>query len=283
MKIAISAESTIDLPKSIIEKNGFFIVPFTVTLGTESFFDGEVPIEKMVDTVKRSKTLPKTSAVNCEQFREHFDNILKSYDAILHFSLSKELSSAYQNAVNVSKEYQNVHIFDSKTLSTGIGLEALFAKKLIDNGENFENIIEKVEKRIPYVQVSSVIDNLDYLYYGGRCSALKRFGLNLFKIKPQIVIKKGKITTGKIYRGKYENVLRKYIFDTLQEFNNPDKENVIIAYTTTDNMDFIDEVKNILKDEGFKNIIVTQAGATVTGHCGENTLGIYYINDGNNQ
>ena len=281
MKIAISAESTIDLPKEVLKKNKIFVVPFTVSIGEKVFLDGEMTTDEMIEEVKRTKKLPKTSCVNQVQYEEHFSKILKEYDAILHFSLSSELSSAYNNAVTVAKKFNNVKIIDSKTLSTGIGLEALYAKKLIDAGETFEKTIEKVEERIPFVQVSSVIDKLDYLCMGGRCSVLKRFGANILRIKPQIIITGGKITTGKLYRGKYESVLTKYIYDTLRTYDNPDYENVIIAYTTTNNPQFIDTVKEILIKEGFRNIIVTQAGATVTGHCGENTLGIYYINDGN--
>ena len=280
MKIAISVESSADMPKELLKEKNVYCVPFTVFLGKDEYADGEISTDEMISFVKRTKTLPKTSSINRETFEKHFEKILKENDAIIHFSLSSYLSSAYDNAVAASRLFANVKIINSESLSAGISLLALYAKKLAEGGETFEEIVEKTEKRIPFVQVSSVIDNLDYLCLGGRCSALKRFGANLLKLKPQIVIKNGKITSGKIYRGKYAAVVKKYEDDTFRMFDRPDTENVFVAYTTTDEPEVVKKVVEDMKDRGFKNVYLTQAGTTITSHCGENTLGIYYINDG---
>ena len=119
------------------------------------------------------------------------------------------------------------------------------------------------------------------MYKGGRCSALQRFGANLLKLKPQILVKDGAMTSGKKYRGKYDQVVKSYVKDTLEQFNNPDLENIFITYTTADDQ-LVEDLKKILFEYGFKNVYSTRAGGTITSHCGEGTLGILYINDGYN-
>ena len=98
MRIALSAESTIDLPRELLEKYDIHTTPFTILLGDEAKLDGEVPVPEIIEYVNKTGVLPKTSAVNQFQFKEHFDNLLKDYDAVIHFSLSSEISVACHNA-----------------------------------------------------------------------------------------------------------------------------------------------------------------------------------------
>ena len=282
MKIAITAETTIDLTKELLDKYDIKLVPFTLVMGEEEGLDGEVDSATLFDYVKRTGKLPRTSAVNSYQYEEFFKEILKDHDAIVHFSLSSEISSACANAIASleDKDYKDrVHIVDSRSLSTGIALQAIYARKLVDQGKSPEEIVKLTKKRIPSLQTSFIIQQLDYLYKGGRCSLLSMFGANLLKIKPQIVMSDGKMSPGKKYRGNTERTIMEYVKDTLEQFNTPDLEEVFITYTTADPA-VLDKVEEKLKEKGFKNIHRTTAGGTIACHCGPETLGILYFNDG---
>lgn len=280
MRIAISAESTIDLSKELLEQYDIHTLPFTVILGGRAGLDGEITSNEIIDYVSRSGILPKTSAVNEYQFEEHFEKLLKDYDAIIHISLSSEISSAYSNAFRASQNYKNVFVIDSRVLSTGIALLAIYASNLAKKGlEPFE-IADKVVKRIPNNQTSFVLKRTDYLFKGGRCNALSYLSATLLKIRPQIQIVNGSMHPKKKYVGKMDACIIKYVNDTLETFNTPDLDYVFITYSTATE-EQIAAVREILKQRGFKNIYNTSAGATITSHCGENCLGILYQNDGN--
>ena len=279
MRIAISAESTIDLPKELLEKYHIHTIPFTVLMGDTKALDGEITPEEIFTYVNKNKVLPKTSAVNTYQFEEHFSNLLKDYDYIIHFSLSSKISSAYANAVIVASDNPNIKIIDSESLSTGIALEAIYASTLVDKGMEFNDIVNHVLSRVSHVQASFILERLDYLYMGGRCNALQLFGANLLKLHPQIIVQNGKMVVGKKYRGKMEANTLRYVLDTLDRFNNPDKELVFITYSTA-KTETIEAIKTILKERGFRNIYTTRAGCTISSHCGDGCLGILYINDG---
>lgn len=278
MKIAISAETTIDLTKELIEKFNINITPFNIQLGEKSGLDGEITTDEIISFVNQTGILPKTSAVNEFQFVEHFTELLKEYDAIIHFSLSSELSATCNNAKNAAKNFDNVYVVDTMSLSTGIALLAIYARELIEQGLDVKEVYEKCCSRVKNVQASFELKRLDYLHKGGRCSGLTLFAANLLKIRPQILVKDGKMIPGKKYKGNFSHVVKNYCQDVLDEFNNPDLSKVFITYTTADD-EVINMVKGILEEKGFKDIYVTRAGATITSHCGEDCLGILYIND----
>lgn len=277
-KIAISLDSACDLSKELIEKYDFKIIPFGVNLGDKFFYDGEISPEEIFEYADNNKTLPKTNAVNEEAFKEHFAKILNDYDAIIHFDISSEMSSAYQNAVNASKNFKNVYVVDSRTLSTAISLEAIYAKKLTETMDDPAKIVELVKKRIPAVQASFIIERLDYLYKGGRCSGLALLGANLLKIRPEIEVLNGNMKNTEKFRGKMADCVTKYCRATLEKYNHPNKSVIFITHSVADK-ELVDAAKAVVSEYGFENVYETTAGCTVSSHCGKNTLGILYIND----
>lgn len=279
MKTVITAESTIDLPKELLEKYDIKTIPYMIILGDNEFKDGEIQPTEIFDFVDKNKILPKTSAINKEQYLEFFKQQLQSHDAVVHFCLSGGITSACQNAKDAAQELKNVYVVDTQSLSTGIALLAIYAKELADKGTDASEIYEKVSARVPNVQASFVIKKLEYLYKGGRCSALSYFGANLMHIRPQIILKNGKMGVHRKYRGNMDKVVAQYCKDTLEEFNNPDLDVAFVTYTTA-TPEMVEAAKNAVKARGFKTIYETRAGATISSHCGENTLGILYINDG---
>ncbi len=279
MKIAISAESTVDLPGELLKEFDIRIVPFTLVMGERTALDGQVKAQDLFDYVEKTGKLPKTSAVNEFQYEEHFKKLMdEGYEAIIHVSLSSKISSACQNAVKASEKFKNVYVIDSLALSTSIALQAIYARKLADKGYDPKTIVEKVKERIDKLQTSFVIETVNYLYKGGRCSALAAFGANLLHLKPKIIMKDGSMTSTKKYRGSMLKVVEEYVKDTLKEANTPDKSLVFITYSSAPE-EVVESVKKILKGAGFKRIVPTQAGATITCHCGPHTLGILYYND----
>lgn len=279
MKIAVSVESTNDLTKDLLNKYDIKVIPYQIVLDDKTILDGEMTTEELFDFVEKSGKLPKTNALNEFEYTEFFESLKKDYDAVIHVALSSGLTSSTQNAINASKNVENVFVVDSKSLSTGIGLLAIYARELADKGEKPQDIYEKVSNRVDKLQVSFVIERLDYLYKGGRCNSLQFFGANLLKLRPRIILKDGKMGADKKYRGTMGKVVAKYCEEVLDEFNTPDLDKVFITYTTATE-EMVEAAKAAVEARGFKNIYQTHAGCTIASHCGANTLGILYFNDG---
>ena len=259
MKIAISVESTVDLSKELLKQYNLEMIPFTVLLGETAYLDGDITSQDIFDFVAKEKILPRTSAINDFQYREYFDGLkAKGYDAIIHISLSSEISSSFSHAELASTKYDNVYVIDSRSLSTGIALLAIYACKLRDKGLRPQEIVDKVKARI---------------------SGLLRFGATILRIKPQIIVSDGKMAPAKKYIGRKTQVISGYCKDTLEQFANPDLSVAFVTHTQA-TPEMVAVAIDALKERGFKTIYETTAGATITSHCGPQTLGILFINDG---
>ena len=279
MKIAVSVESTSDLSKELLKQYDVKVIPFEINLGDETFFDGEKTTEELFEYVDKTGILPKTNAINEYTYTEYFEKLKKDYDAIVHICLSSGITSTVGNAINAAKNVPDTYIVDSKSLSTGIGLLAIYARELADKGIAAAEIADIVSARADKLQTSFVIERLDYLYKGGRASGFQLLGANILKIRPRLVLKEGKMFSDKKYRGDMGMVVAKYCADILAEFGTPDLERVFITYTSaTEKMK--EAAQKACEEAGFKNIYHALAGGTIASHCGANTLGIIYFNDG---
>ncbi len=280
MAVKIACDSSVDLTKEMYSDLNVSVLPFNVTLGDKTYSDGsEITSGQIFDYVEKTKVLPKTSAINEFAFDKFFKQN-NSPDGLVFISISSKISSAFQNGVNASKKHKNVFMIDSLSLSTGGGLLVVYACELRDKGLSAKEIADKLNERKKYIQASFVIDKLDYLHKGGRCSSIKLLGANLLKIHPSIILKDGSMGMHKKYRGKIEKCTKEYMTETLQEFNTPCLDYCFITYSSaTDEM--LKSAQEVVNNFGkFKKIFYTTAGGTVTSHCGRNTIGILYFNDG---
>lgn len=279
MKIIVTTDSTSDLPKELVEKYNIGVMPLNVNLGDDTFEDGiDIGPEKIFNYVDTTGILPKTGARSALAYQEFFEKQMKDLnaDALIHISLSSELSSSHENALMASQELQNVKVLDSMSLSTGCALLVLSAIDKINEGKDLRTIYLELQEERNRVQASFVINNLKYLYKGGRCSALAMFGANVLRIKPKIKLANGKMIVDKKYMGKYEQVLINYVKDLLKDYQNVDKKRVFITFTTK-NDEINAQIEQILKDYGFEEIIQNYAGSTIASHCGRDTLGVLFI------
>ena len=280
MKIAITAETTIDIQQDLLDQYEIRTIPFTLIMGEETALDGEVKSEDLFAFVEKTGNLPRTSALNANDYKVFFEKQLKEYDVVIHFTLSSGITSSCEHALDAAEEFKGkVFVIDTKSLSTGIALQAIYARKLARIGLEPAEIVKRVEERIPYDQTSFSLESVNYLYKGGRCSKLAMIGANLLRLKPGIYVKDGKMGPGKMYRGNMMRAVMDYVNDTLAKFNNPDKEEVFITFSSAPE-EVVDAVRDRLLREGFENIHATYAGATISCHCGPHCLGILYMNDG---
>lgn len=278
MRIAISAESTCDMTETLLKQYDVKTIPFGVFINGVLHKDGDFTTEELFKIVDETGVLPKTNAVNIEEFKEHFSTLLKDYDAVIHISLSSGITSATKNAFMAAEQMENVYVVDSLSLSTGIALLCIYARELANAGVDPKTIQQKVQERTAFVQASFVIERLDYLYKGGRCSSLQLLGANLLKIRPRIVLKNGKMGMDKKYRGNMESVITKYGENVIEDFNTPDRKIAFITYTTATE-EMLERARNACRNAGFETVYETRAGGTIAAHCGAHTLGILYFND----
>ena len=221
--------------------------------------------------------LPKTAAVNIAAFSDIFEEYTAQGYSIIVFTISSEMSATQGNARIAASEFDNVYVVDTRNLSTGAGLLVLTAAELAEQGKSAKEIADECTRLTEYVDASFVIDSLEFLHKGGRCSALAALGANLLQLKPCITVKGGKMGVNKKYRGKFASVLPLYIADRMGDASDINVDKVFVTHAGCDpeiiNL-CVNKVKEIAPNA---RVMITRAGCTISSHCGQNTLGVLFI------
>ncbi len=278
MKIKVLSDSTCDLSPELLQKYDITLVPLTVIKNGENFSDGvNITPDEIFAHVAAGGDLCTTAALNIDEYLNLFKSYAESYDGVIHINIGSGFSSCYQNACLAAEEFDNVRVIDSKNLSTGQGLLVLEVCKLAESCESLDEIVEKANAIVPKIEASFLLDKLQYMVKGGRCSSAAALGANLLNLKPCIEVKDGKMSVVKKYRGAYNKCLSSYVKDRLADRDDLQRENLFVTRTPVSD-DCLDAVKEAIDAYAdFENIYWTMAGCTVSCHCGPGTLGVLFI------
>ncbi len=280
-KIILTSDATCDIGAALQQKYDVRLFYYYLQLGDKSYIDTvEISPAQIFETWRDKKILPKTSAGSPARYLEFFEPLVQDGSEVIHFNLGSSISASHQNCKIAAEEVGNVHVIDSCNLSSGITLQIIKAAEMIEQGLSAAEIVAKIEALQTKVSASFIIDTLEFLHAGGRCSALAAFGANLLGLKPCIEVdpkEHAKMGVQKKYRGAYEKVLAQYIRDRLGNRVDLDLDRIFITNAVSPPSD-IELVKNeIKKYANFKEIYITEASCTISAHCGPRTLGILFM------
>ena len=276
--VIISADSTCDLSKDLLERFDIRLIPLTILLGDESYLDGvEFTTADIYAHYHADGTLPKTSAPSIQQFLDHFTPFVEAGYEVVHLDISSELSSTYNNACIAAADLEGVYVVDSRMLSSGVGLLCIEGAECRDRGMGAAEIAEHLRSLTDKVDTSFVLNTLDFMWKGGRCSGVAALGANLLHLKPGLEMTGGKLGVYKKYRGNIETVYRQYVRERLAG-----KEIRPNHVFVTDSGEVPEETLRELMDmvrEAVPGAEVhsNKSGCTVTSHCGPKTLGVLFI------
>lgn len=276
--VKITTDSTSDLSPALLERYHITPAPLYIVMGDKEFRDGlDIKPADIYRYVDSTGEITKTSAVPVSDYQALFSSCAKQGREVVHINISHHMSACYQNALIAAKEVGNVYVVDSLSLSTGSGHAAVEAAQLAEQGLGGAEIKRRLDTLVPRISASFVIDTLKYLHKGGRCSSVAALGANLLKLRPCIEVIDGKMTVGKKYRGAMDKVVEEYIRDRLDgKQDTIDPRRIFITHTASKELTEL-ACKAVRRYMDFDEILVTDAGCTISNHCGPGTLGILYI------
>ena len=279
--VCITYDSTCDLTPRLLERFHIRTVPLTIQSGERVFpDDGRYTSSELYADYRRNGALPRTTAVSPEEFKAFFAPILAGGFDIVHIDISSELSCTCQNALLAAQELAElgeIHVVDSRQLSTGGGLLALQGAKLRDGGMAAADIAAELRRLAPHSDTSFVLDTLEYMWKGGRCSGVAALGANMLKLKPSLEVRDGKLVVCKKYRGAMEKVYRQYVTERLAG-KAVVGDWAFITHSGEVPEDTLRQLTELVRELApFKEVFVTQAGCTVSSHCGPGTLGVLFL------
>ncbi|MBQ2971555.1 MAG: DegV family protein [Ruminococcus sp.] len=281
-KVVLTADRTCDLNKELIKRYNVHDIPLHINLGDNTYDDWEtITPEEIYDHFYKTKELPRTAAMSVGEYTEFWQKFIDEGYDIVHISLGSSLSVTHQSAKLASNEFDGrVEVVDSCNLSTGTGLIVIKAAELIEQGKSAKEVADAVSQMVHKSHASFVIDKLDFLAAGGRCSAVEAFGANLLSLKPCIEVstqEHGKMGVNKKYRGKFNKVCIDYLNDIITKYGELDTARAFVTHAGCDE-ELVQSVKNALVEKNiFDEVFVTRASCTISSHCGPNTLGVLFM------
>lgn len=277
-KVIIASDSTTDLNAELKERYGVKIAPLTVNLGGKAYTDGvDIDPDMIYKYYEDNGVLPKTAAPNISDFLTFFGELTADGSEVVFFTISSEMSSTNNNARLAAEEFEGVYVVDTRNLSTGGGLLVVAAAEMAKEGKGAKEIAEACRGMTGRVDASFIIDNLEFLHKGGRCSAVAAFGANLLQLKPCIAVHEGKMMVGKKYRGKFDINVGKYIADRLGDGTDVEENCIFVTHAGLPE-EFLEkcaeQVKSIIPTA---NVHITRAGCTISSHCGRSCIGVLFV------
>ena len=278
--IILCADSTCDLSEELLERYNIHIFPLHIVLGDRTYQDGvDLVPDQIYQIYREKKILPKTAAINVEEYTEFVRPFIKAGNDVIYVTLGSGISATYNNCRLAAEELPGMYVIDSGNLPTGMGHVVLAAAKGIEAGLPVEQIVDQTRALAHRVEASFVIDTLEFLYKGGRCSALAMLGANMLKLKPCIEVDNAdsKMSVGKKYRGSLDKALEQYVKDRLEGRDDIVTDRIFITHSgiAPERVELVR--REIAKYRRFDEIIETRAGCTISSHCGPNTLGILFV------
>lgn len=278
MNIKITTDSTCDLPKDLLDAYNITLTPLTVIKNDVAFRDGvTITPAEIFAHVAAGGALCSTSAVSVGDYIDHFESFQGSCDGIVHISLGSLFSATYQNACLAAQEFDNVRVVDSMNLSTGQGHVVLKACELAKTAQSLDELKEALDAFVPKVEASFLVDKLDYLVKGGRCSSAAALGANLLNLKPCIEVRDGKMTVVKKYRGNYAKCLASYVKDRLADREDLERTTLFVTQTKVSDECYCAVMDAVAEYGHFETVYETVAGCTISCHCGPGTLGVLFV------
>lgn len=284
-QIVLSADTPCDIGEELKLRYAVSLYPLHIILDEKQYTDGlDITSAELYEAWWKHKLLPRTAAINPEEYQSYFQKFLDQGCDVIHISLGSGLSSSHANAVlaaNLLKDKGNVYVIDSCSLSTGFGLLVCEAGERIKAGLPAEQIVNEVSALTQDTRASFVLDTLEFMRAGGRCSSITQIGAALMNLKPTILVRndrQGSMVVGKKYMGKLAPSLMKYVDDQLKGRTDLILDRVFVTHSGMDDPAAIDRVVARIKElQPFKEIFVTQASCTISSHCGPNTLGVLFL------
>lgn len=279
-KVIISTDSPADVPAEIRERFGIRVIPLHIVMGENCYEDGvNITTADLFAFYEKTGLLPKTSAVSIAEYEDFFKELTTDGSAVVHLSFTAKLSSTHQNARLAAEAFDNVYVVDSKSLTTGITLLCIKAAEMAAAGCDAPTIAHEMEYKREKVVTTFILDKLEFLHKGGRCSGVAALGANILGIKPSIVMRDGELVVGKKYRGKSEACELQYVRDLLAQYAGQiDTDRIILCHTEgVSDAQLKVLQKEIHKTLKFKEYITCGVGCTITAHCGEKTFSIEFM------
>ena len=282
MSLRLITDSAADMSLDFAKECDIRILPLTCTVDGKDYLDGvEITSKELMDKM-RNGAMTKTSQINSEVYEKEFEKYVKNGEKILYIAFSSALSGTF-NASNIARDLilekypdADITIIDSKCASFGLGLAVYKTHLLIKDGVDDGEVIKKAQYYCDNMEHVFTVDNLEYLYRGGRVSRTSAILGTILSIKPVLhVDNEGRLIPLEKARGRKASLKR--LVELVGE-RGKDLKNQTIGIIHGDDIEALNFVKDLIHSKyGCESFIIQEIGGVVGAHAGPGTIAIFFL------
>ncbi|MBR3848498.1 MAG: DegV family protein [Oscillospiraceae bacterium] len=279
-KIILSADRTCDIGPELQEKYSVSLIPYSISLGDNKYLDSvDIFPDELYAAFRKDGTLPKTSAINPSEYVDYFKPFVDDGYEVIHITLSSAITSSYNSCLIAAEELPGVYVIDSRNVSSAIALLVMEAGDRIAKGMDAKQIVEEVSALRDKSHCSFVLETLDFMKAGGRCSGVAALAAGVLGLKVSIEVdnQTGELHAGKKYRGNMDRVLAQYVEEQFAKYPNIDPKRMYITHSGVPEERLAAVKKQVEATGIFEEIYTSRASCTISTHCGPGTLGVLFL------
>lgn len=275
--LLITADSVCDLPEELTKQYGIVINPYFVRTEEGRFVDStEIALDDLLIYMEQEDKHAKSEPPTEDEYEVFFTKQLSVAEQVLHITMAKKTSDGYYHAVKAAEKCSNVTVFDSGQLSSGMGLVAIKAAKMAQEGATLTQILNTLSASRNLVSSSFLLNETEFLHRSGRLSKGVKNVCDRLLVHPMLAMKDACIVADRVLIGQWADVICKYIRYTLRRTKTIDKEVLFITHVNLDG-ETLELIKNeVEKRCHFKNIYFQKASPGIACNCGKGTWGILF-------
>ena len=278
-RVKVTTDSLADIPEATLERFNIAQIPHMVKTSHGLFKDGlEIDTDGLISFMEDPDAVVETLSPSAEDYTNFFSKQLDEANNIIHVSISGQVvNSGFPAAKEAAKDFGNVTVIDSGHLSSALGMIAVAAARLADEGLDVENISARLEEMKRHTHTSFIVDSLDFLARQGHVSEAGRNLADAFMAHPVLVLRKGKMSISRFYFGSREHAWRRYITSAFRVPGVVDRRFLFITYAGMSTKE-LEKVKEMVTAKiKFDEIYIQKASPAIAASCGPGTFGLLFF------
>lgn len=278
MKLAVITDSSAFLQAETLRKEDLFVLDIPVNIDGQEYVEGvNLTAQEFYEKMACSSELPKTSQPSIAKLDEILSSLKeKGYTHVLGLFLSSGISGFHQNIQYMTDEFEDLTIAfpDTRITSAPLGFMVESVFQWVEQGEDFESILEKVTEQIEYTSAFIMVDDLDHLVKGGRLSNGAAVLGNLLSIKPILYFNDQGVI--EVYeKVRTEKKATKRLVEIVKEVTSNGNYQITVIHGNAPQK--AADLRQLLLDGGVAtDISIATFGSVIGTHLGEGSIALGY-------
>ncbi|MDE6749004.1 MAG: DegV family EDD domain-containing protein [Lachnospiraceae bacterium] len=279
-KVYITTDCISDLPEQLLDKYDIGMMYLYIKTDSGRFVDVlEISADNLNQYMTDSASCAVADAASVEEYEEFFAGALTHGERIIHISMAKNMGNSYETALAAAQCFDHVRVIDSKQVSCGQALVALYAGKLAMEGFSADDICKNVENMIKRVESRYILPSATIFAQHGYVNKVRAKICDMFGLHPTLKMSQSSMVMSGTRAGRLDGAWRRFIHWHLLRKNRINTDVIFISHVGCSVEQQEQIRREVLRCVPFERVFMQRTSVSIACNAGIGTFGFaYYVN-----